>query len=100
MYIRESRRLYKGKTYTNHLLVESVLTPKGPRQRIICSLGSLAPAPREDWLALASKMELALRGQTSLEAPDAAMAALIEKARRCPKNRPTEAECPILARRG
>ena len=97
MYIRESRRLYKGKTYTNHLLVESHLTPKGPRQRIICSLGSLAPAPREDWLALASKMELALRGQTSLEAPEAAMVALIEKARRCPKNRPTEAEGPILA---
>jgi hypothetical protein len=31
MYIRKSTRTYKGKTYTNHLLVESVQTAKGPR---------------------------------------------------------------------
>jgi len=36
---------HKGKTYTNYLLVESQQTPKGPRQRILCSLGALAPAP-------------------------------------------------------
>jgi len=42
MYIRKTTRVYKGKTYTNHLLVESVQTPKGPRQRTICSLGSLS----------------------------------------------------------
>ncbi|HWP57075.1 MAG TPA: IS1634 family transposase [Candidatus Acidoferrales bacterium] len=68
MYIRKSSRVYKGKTYTNHLLVESVQTPKGPRQRTICSLGSLEPAPREQWLALAHKLESALQGQLSLEA--------------------------------
>lgn len=67
MYIRKSRRLYKGKTYTNHLLVESVQTPKGPRQRTICSLGSLAPAPREEWLALAHKLQSTLQGQLSFE---------------------------------
>ncbi len=67
MYIRKSVRVYKGKTYTNHLLVESVQTPKGPRQRAICSLGSLAPAPREQWLALAHKLQSALQGQLSLE---------------------------------
>ena len=78
MYIRKSTRLYKGKTYTNHLLVKSVLTPKGPRQQVICSLGSLAPAPEKDWLALAHKMESALQGQTSLEPPDAAAAVLID----------------------
>jgi hypothetical protein len=60
MYIRKSTRTYKGKTYTNHLLVESVQTAKGPRQRTICSLGSLEPAPAEDWLALAHKLQSAL----------------------------------------
>lgn len=67
MYIRKSSRVYKGKTYTNHLLVESVQTPKGPRQRTICSLGSLEPAPKEQWLALAHKLQSALQGQLSLE---------------------------------
>src|SRR5881296_1981269 len=66
MYIRKTNRTYKGKTYTNHLLVESVQTPNGPRQRTICSLGSLEPAPAEDWLALAHKLETALHGQESL----------------------------------
>ena len=60
MYIRKSTRTYKGKTYTNHLLVESVQTAKGPRQRTICSLGSLESAPAEDWLVLAHKLQSAL----------------------------------------
>jgi len=66
MYIRKSIRAYKGKTYTNHLLVESVLTPNGPRQKTICSLGDLSPRPREEWLALARKIEDALVGQDDL----------------------------------
>jgi transposase len=66
MYIRKTQRVYKGKTYTNHLLVESVQTPQGPRQRTICSLGSLEPAPAEDWLGLAHKIQAALEGQGSL----------------------------------
>jgi transposase len=66
MYIRKTTRIYKGKTYTNHLLVESVQTRDGPRQRTICSLGSLEPAPAADWLALAHKLESSLQGQTSL----------------------------------
>src|SRR4030042_43566 len=67
MYIRKTKQVYKGKLYTNHLLVESVLTPKGPRQRAICSLGSLEPAPPEQWFALARKMKAALQGQLSLQ---------------------------------
>jgi transposase len=85
MYIRKSIRNYKGKTYTNHLLVESVQTPKGPRQRIVCSLGSLAPAPQEEWLALAHKLESSLRGQLSLSASQAEIDAIVAKVRR--KNR-------------
>jgi hypothetical protein len=68
MYIRKTQRVFKGKTYTNHLLVESVQTPKRPRQRTICSLGSLEPAPAEDWLGLAHKLQSALEGQASLSA--------------------------------
>jgi hypothetical protein len=66
VYIRKTTRVYKGKTYTNHLLVESVQTPQGPRQRTICSLGSLEPAPAEHWRALAHKLGSALQGQPSL----------------------------------
>lgn len=81
MYIRKSTRKYKDKTYTNYLLVESVHTPKGPRQRTICSLGNLAPAPPEEWLALAHRLESALRGQLPLGASDAKFEAVLESAR-------------------
>ena len=82
MYIRKSIRQYKGKTYTNYLLVESVHTPKGPRQRTVCSLGSLAPAPAEEWLALAHRLESALGGQLPLQPTDAKFEAVLEAARR------------------
>ncbi|MEK6574205.1 MAG: IS1634 family transposase [Chloroflexota bacterium] len=71
MYIRKASRSYKGKTYTNHLLVQSIVTPKGPRQKVICSLGDLSPRPREQWLDLARKLESALTGQQELLAPPA-----------------------------
>jgi len=82
MYIRKTTKVHKDKTYTNYLLVESVHTPKGPRQRIICSLGSLSPGPREQWQALARKVEASLQGQVSFEPASAEMKALVEKARR------------------
>jgi transposase len=69
MYIRKTTRIYRGKTYTNHLLVESIQTSAGPRQRTICSLGSLEPAPAQQWLAVAHKLESALQGQESLLPP-------------------------------
>jgi transposase len=66
MYIRKASRNYKGKTYSNYLLVESIVTPKGPRQKVICSLGDLSPRPKQDWIALAHKLEAALCGQSDL----------------------------------
>jgi hypothetical protein len=66
MYLRKTRWRHHGKTYTKFLLVESVHTPKGPRQRTVCSLGSLQPAPAEQWRALAHKLQAALRGQEAL----------------------------------
>ena len=82
MYIRKSTRTYKGKTYTNYLLVESVQTPKGPRQRIICSLGSLEPGPAQEWLGLAHKLESALQGQEPLQDSSEQIQGWVEKARR------------------
>jgi transposase len=83
MYIRRSTRTYKGKTYTNYVLVEAVLTPKGPRQRTVCSLGDLKPRPHKDWLALARKLENALAGQADLLQPgDPVLNRFAEKARR------------------
>lgn len=87
MYIRKTLKSHKGKTYTNYLLVESVHTPKGPRQRILCSLGSLAPAPREAWLGLAHRLAASLQGQSSLPPGDAQVEALAEQVRRGRKAR-------------
>lgn len=66
MFIRKKIGSYKGKSYTNYQLVESVRTPKGPRQTIVCSLGNLGPRSREEWLALVHKVESALVGQMDL----------------------------------
>src|SRR5262245_46649867 len=66
MYVRQTTRRYKDKTYTNYLLVESIHTPKGPRQKVICSLGDLSPRPAKEWLRLARKVEDALVGQSHL----------------------------------
>ena len=80
MYIRRTTRHVKGQTYHNHLLVESIATPNGPRQRVICSLGALAPAPKATWLGLAQKLHASLAGQTAL-LPDPAVDALAARVR-------------------
>ncbi len=61
MYIRKSIR-----KYGNNVLVESVQTPKGPRQKAICSLGDLSPRPAKQWLKLAHRIEDSLAGQYEL----------------------------------
>ena len=91
MYIRKTTKTYKGKTYHNYLLVESLHTPKGPRQRILCSLGSLEPAPPEHWLNLAHRVQASLAGQLSLTPADARMETLVEEGRRGGKLRPAAA---------
>src|SRR6202158_410469 len=82
MYIRKPTLTYKGKTYVNYVLVESVLTPKGPRQKVICSLGDLSPRPAEEWLRLARKVEDALVGQANLfSSPDPEVAQIVRQIR-------------------
>src|SRR2546426_12641538 len=82
MYIRKTTKTHKGKTYTNYLLVESVHTSKGPRQRIICSLGNLAPAPREQWRGFAHRLGSSLQGQKSRPPAHPQVEALAEQVRR------------------
>src|SRR5262245_9456943 len=94
MYVRQTTRRYKDKTYTNYLLVESIHTPKGPRQKVICSLGDLSPRPAEDWLRLARKVEDALVGQAHLFSnPDPEVEQIVRRVRNR-QARPT----PPLAR--
>ena len=82
MFIRKTTSKRKGKVYTNHLLVESLRTSRGPRQRTICSLGDLRPRPRSEWLKLAHKVEQALTGEEDLfEGPDEEVQAIIAKVR-------------------
>src|ERR687892_340250 len=80
MYLRRTTQRVGDKTYQNYLLVESVATPKGPRQRVICSLGALAPGPKDEWLGTARRLQAALAGQTAL-VPDAPIEALAARAR-------------------
>ncbi len=87
MFIKRTTRQVGDKTYVNHLLVETVATPQGPRHRTICSLGSLAPAPEDHWRGLAHKLSSALGGQTTLVA-DPAVEALAAQARPT-RHRPT-----------
>jgi hypothetical protein len=83
MYLRKSIRSYKGGSYTNYLLVESIHTAKGPRQKTVCSLGDLGPRPRAEWLKLAYKIEDALVGQADLLDPaDGEVAAILRRVKR------------------
>jgi transposase len=101
MYIRKAWRTHKGKTYTNYLLVESILTPKGPRQKVICSLGDLSPRPRQEWLALAHKLEAALSGQQELLGePTPELEALTAKLQRSSRRRRSAPAPPPLAGSG
>jgi len=67
MFIRESKTTNKktGEVYIKHQLVTSVRTDKGPRNRVIMSLGTLT-VPRIDWKRLAHALECRITGQTSL----------------------------------
>ena len=65
MYLRKIERHYKDTVYVHYLLVESVHTPKGPRQRTVCSLGDLKPKPASEWLALFQNAAAALKKLTN-----------------------------------
>src|SRR5208283_3453800 len=72
---------------------------QGPRQKILCSLGSLAPAPREHWRNLAHRLQASLAGQLALTTTDVSLETVVEKGRRGRKPRPTassiKADAPV-----
>ena len=80
MYLRRTTRRVGGKTYQNYLLVESVATPKGPRQRVICSLGALAPGPKDAVAWHGAAAACGARGPDGA-VPDAAVEALAARVR-------------------
>jgi len=92
VYIRKTTKAHKGKTYANYLLVESVHTPSGPRQRTICSLGSLSPGPAEQWHSLARKVKDSLEGPLGLEPVPPQINTLVEKVHRGRKSRPAPSD--------
>ena len=82
MYIVASRRKSGGKTYTYYNLVEGVRTEKGPRHRVILSLGKLDHV-REDRIRLLGRLiDQRLSGQKRLLPPEADEASLREEAER------------------
>ena len=68
MFIREIKKQNRGsdRIYIYHRLMESVRTPKGPRQRIVLNLGTL-DLPRDDWKALADRIEAIAGGQKQID---------------------------------
>lgn len=68
MFIRESKTRNKktGKVYVKHSLVESVRTERGPRQRLVLTLGQLT-VKREHWKDLAMALEACLTGAQELQ---------------------------------
>lgn len=79
MYIRETTKSVRGRAYHTYLLVETVQTDRGPRQRTICSLGSVPPAPPEDWPGLVRELEAAQSGQLPLTDPSPALVGLLQR---------------------
>jgi transposase len=80
MFIKKSSKTVNGKKYVNHLLVESYSTPKGPRHKVICSLGNLDPGPKDKWLGSARNIKTALGGQLLIE-PDPVAEQIVDKIR-------------------
>jgi transposase len=67
MFIREVRKKNPGSDtiFVYHRLMESVRTPKGPRQRMLLDLGKL-DLPQEQWKTLANRIEEIISGQQRL----------------------------------
>jgi len=70
MFIREIKKKNPNspKVFISHRLIESVRTPRGPRQRAVINLGQL-DLPKENWKELANRIEDLLRGYDGSTVP-------------------------------
>ncbi|MHB8320045.1 MAG: IS1634 family transposase [Acidimicrobiales bacterium] len=68
-----------GTVYKKHQLVESVRTPKGPRQRIVMELGTLE-LDKSEWKKFSSLVASRLAGKTSLFDDDPSLTSAAEAA--------------------
>lgn len=79
MFIREIIKKNPGypKHFIYHRLMESIRTPKGPRQIVRLNLGAL-DIPRDDWKTLANRIEEIVSSQKSFLNPTAQIEALAQ----------------------
>ena len=73
MFIREIKKKNprSPKVFISHRLIESVRTPRGPRQRVVINLGQL-DISKENWKELANRIEDLLSGYERSTVPIAA----------------------------
>ena len=57
MFLRKMRRRKDGKVHTYWALVESVRTPRGPRQRVVAHLGELSAGRRVGFERLGEELQ-------------------------------------------
>jgi len=69
MFLRRCYRRKNGKKYTYWVLVESIRTAAGSRQRIIAYLGELAGGEQNGWAHLGKHLQKHQRPQLSLFDP-------------------------------
>jgi transposase len=93
MFIKRSSRTINGRQYHHYLLVESVRTEKGPRQKVICSLGNMQPGPPEKWKELARKLDRALSGQLLIEEQDESLQELVAHVESAKSKTAAESDC-------
>ena len=79
MFIRQITKKNPGydKTFTYHRLMESVRTPKGPRQRLLLNLGHIE-LPASEWKVLANRIEEIVSAQASFTPPPAHIESLAQ----------------------
>ena len=72
MYLKRSRRQKRGETYESWSLVESVRTARGPRQRVVATLGKLPGLDEEarvGWEHIGDILDGKVRGADLFKAP-------------------------------
>lgn len=56
MYLRSVVKKKRGKAYRYWLLVESIRTARGPRQRVVANLGDISSYSKRQWESLAARL--------------------------------------------